>query len=165
MPLTLRPAQASDLPAINAIYNHYVRNSTCTYQTICSTEAERVTWFVGHGEKHPVVVMEEDGVVVAWGSLSKLHERQAFAHTVEDSVYVHHQHHSRGIGRTILEELLRLARQIGHHTVLGAISADQEASLALHAKLGFEQVGHLRQVGFKFDRWLDVIWVQKMIVP
>ena len=165
MSLTLRPALATDLSAINAIYNHYVLNSTCTYQTICSTEEERATWFAAHGEKHPVIVMEEDGVVIAWGSLSRLHERQAFARSVEDSIYVHHQHQGRGIGRKLLEELLHLAREIGHHTVLGAISADQEASLALHAKFGFEQMGRLREVGNKFDRWLDVIWVQKMIVP
>ena len=70
---TLRPATRRDLPAINSIYNHYVLNSTCTYQTVPSTEEERAKWFEAHGEKHPVIVAERDGAVIGWGSLSKLH--------------------------------------------------------------------------------------------
>lgn len=159
----LRPATRADLPAINAIYNHYVLRSTCTYQTIPSTEVEREEWFDAHGAKHPVIVAELDGTVVGWGSLSKLHSRQAFANSVEDSVYLHHEHVGHGLGKMVLVELLRLAREIGHHTVLGAISGDQAGSLALHEKLGFEKVAHMREVGFKFDRWLDVVWMQKML--
>jgi phosphinothricin acetyltransferase len=92
-----------------------------------------------------------------------LHERQAFAYSVEDSVYLHHEWQGRGIGSLILQELLRLAEQIGYHTVLGAISGDQSASIALHEKFGFIQTSKLREVGYKFDRWLDVVWVQKML--
>jgi phosphinothricin acetyltransferase len=159
----LRPAKREDLPAINAIYNHYVLSSTCTYQTIPSTEEDRLKWFDAHGDQHPVIVAEKDGLIVGWGSLSRLHERQAFAYSVEDSVYLHHEWQGRGIGSLILQELLRLAEQIGYHTVLGAISGDQSASIALHEKFGFIQTSKLREVGYKFDRWLDVVWVQKML--
>jgi L-amino acid N-acyltransferase len=159
----IRPATLADLPAINAIYNHYVLSSTCTYQTVPSTEGERLEWFEAHGDRHPVIVVEEGERAIGWGSLSRLHVRQAFANSVEDSIYLHHDHVGRGLGRKVLLELLRLAEEIGHHTVLGAISADQAGSLALHEKLGFEKVAHLREVGFKLGRWLDVVWMQKML--
>jgi L-amino acid N-acyltransferase len=159
----LRAATRADLPAINAIYNHYVLHSTCTYQTVPSTEQEREDWFAAHGEKHPVIVAELDGVVVGWGSLSKFHQRQAYENSVEDSIYLHHEVQGRGLGTALLAELLRLAKQIGHHTVLGGADASQAASIALHTKLGFEKVSHLKEVGFKFGRWLDVVWMQKML--
>jgi phosphinothricin acetyltransferase len=159
----LRPATSADLPAINAIYNHYVLSCTCTYQTVPSTAEEREDWFGKHGEKHPVIVAEHEGAVIGWGSLSKLHERQAFARSVEDSVYIHHAHHGRGLGKMLLTELLRLAADRGHHTVLAAISGDQERSLRLHAAFGFVEAGRIREAGYKFDRWLDVVWMQKMI--
>ncbi|MEI6534859.1 MAG: N-acetyltransferase family protein [Verrucomicrobiaceae bacterium] len=158
-----RAATRAELPAINAIYNHYVLHSTCTYQTVPSTSDERAQWFAAHGEKHPVIVAELGGIVIGWGSLSKLHERQAFANSVEDSIYLHHEHTGRGIGGKMLVELLRLAKLAGHHTVLGAICSDQAGSIALHEKLGFEKVARLREVGYKFDRWLDLVWMQKML--
>ena len=163
MSVTLRPATVDDLPIINGIYNHYVQNSTATYQTVLNTAEQRRWWFDIHGPKHPVLVAVEENEVLGWGSLSRLHERQAFAHTVEDSVYIHPDRQGRGLGKLLLAELIRLAREIGHHTVLASISADQEASLALHAKFGFEKVAHMREVGYKFDRWLDVVWMQKMV--
>ena len=161
---TLRLATCADLPIINAIYNHYVLHSTCTYQTVPSTDEERAKWFAAHGEKHPVIIVERDGEVIGWGSLSKLHERQAFANSVEDSIYLRHDCIGKGLGRVLLAELLKRAQNIGHHTVLGAISADQESSIALHQKFGFEKVAHMREVGFKFGRWLDVVWMQKMVM-
>ena len=162
---TLRPATPADLPAINAIYNHYVLHSTCTYQTVPSTEQERVHWFAGHGPKHPVIVAvdEASGAIVGWGSLSKFHQRAAYENSVEDSVYLDHEWRGRGLGSLILAELLRLAKDLGHHTVLGGIDADQAGSVALHTKFGFEKVSHLKEVGFKQGRWLDVIWMQKML--
>lgn len=163
MPPIIRPATTKDLTAINDIYNHYVVHSTCTYQTIPATEEERERWFRLHGERHPVIVVEENGEVIAWGSLSPLHERQAFMNSVEDSIYVHHQHLRRGLGRLILTDLLRLAGEIGHHTVLGAISMDQVASVRLHESFGFKQVAHFSEIGWKFDRWLDLVWLQKMV--
>jgi phosphinothricin acetyltransferase len=162
---TLRPATTADLPAINAIYNHYVLHSTCTYQTVPSTEQERADWFAVHGPKHPVIVAvdEASDAVIGWGSLSKFHQRQAYENSVEDSVYLHHECQGRGLGSMVLAELLRLAKDIGHHTVLGGADSEQIASIALHTKFGFEKVSHLKEVGFKQGRWLDVIWMQKML--
>jgi len=161
--VTLRLATVADLEAINAIYNHYVLKSTCTYQTEPETIADRRAWFDRHGPRHPVVVAQQAGEVVGWGSLSPFHARAAYRHTVENSVYVRHDVLGRGIGSVILTDLIRRAREIGHHTIVAGIDAEQVASIAFHAKQGFVQVGRLKQVGFKFGRWLDVLYMQLIL--
>jgi phosphinothricin acetyltransferase len=161
--VTLRLGAANDAEAINEIYNHYVLHSTSTYQTEPSTREERLLWFEAHGPLHPVTIAEVDGQIVGWGSLSKFHSRAAYGRSVEDSVYLRDGWRGKGIGSAVLADLIERAKALGHHTVLGGIDFEQKASLALHRKLGFEQVAHYREVGFKFGRWLDVVWMQKMI--
>jgi L-amino acid N-acyltransferase YncA len=162
-PITLRPATESDLVAINDIYNHYVHHSTCTYQEESEPLDSRRQWFRHHGDQHPIIVAEAGGQVAGWGSLSTYHARSAYGHTVENSVYVHHQHRRRGIGSRLLEELIVRARQFGYRVIIASIDGDQAASIALHAKHHFEKVGHFKQVGFKFNRWLDVIYMELML--
>jgi len=157
----LRDATAADLSAISAIYNYYVLNSTCTYQLEPESLADRQAWFALHSpDQYPVVVVETDGEVVAWGSLSRFHVRAGYDPTVEASVYISHAFQRRGFGRTILTHLLERARAAGFHTVIGGASADQVASIALQESLGFVRVGCLKEVGFKFGRWLDVVYLQ-----
>ena len=162
-PVSIRPATPDDLPAINAIYNHFVLHSTCTYQETPSTADERAAWFAAHGPNHPIIVAERDGEVVGWGSLSKFHPRSAYGKTVENSVYVRHDLHRQGIGGVLLAELLERAKSAGHHTVLALIDTAQRGSIALHEKLGFTEVARLREVGFKFGQWLDVVYLQRMV--
>src|SRR5438270_179890 len=100
----IRAATVADLRAINDIYNYYVINSTCTYQEQPESLANRKKWFEHHGPNHPVIVAELEGTVVGWGSLSAYHARSAYRRTVENSVYVHHEHHRRGIGRQLLKD-------------------------------------------------------------
>lgn len=161
--MLIRPAKAADLDAINAIYNHYVHHSTCTYQEEPSTADERAAWFTAHGPDHPVTVAESNGEVVGWGSLSRYHARSAYRRTVENSVYVRHDLHRRGIGASLLVDLIDRAAGLGHHTIIAGIDTEQTASVAIHRRFGFEHVGHLREVGFKFGRWLDVIYMQRML--
>jgi phosphinothricin acetyltransferase len=162
--IRIRLATVDDLTAINDIYNHYVLHSTCTYQTEPETIEARRAWFAAHGQSYPITCAVDDaGVIVGWGSLSRFHRRAAYARTVENSVYVHHANHRRGIGRIILNDLLERATPAGHHTIVALISADQAPSVALHAQAGFVNVGLLKEVGFKFDRWLDVTYMQKMV--
>lgn len=161
--LLIRLAAEADLVAINDMYNHYVLRSTCTYQEEPDPIEKRWDWFARHGPRHPATVAELDGQVVGWGSLSPLHSRSAYRFAVEDSVYVHHDHHRRGIGAMILEDLIARARQVGHRTIIGSIDASQTASIALHARFGFTQAGHFKQVGFKFQRWLDVVYMQLLL--
>src|SRR5690349_15730002 len=137
--IAIRAARVEDLAAINDIYNHFVLCSTCTYQTEPETMEARRAWFEAHGEKHPVTVAVEAGEVVGWGSLSAFHKRAAYGRTVENSVYVHHRHHRKGIGRALLADLIERAAALGHHTIIAGVDAEQEASVALHGALGFER--------------------------
>jgi L-amino acid N-acyltransferase len=159
----IRLATANDLVAINDIYNYYVLNSTCTYQEELEPIEGRRSWFAKHGEKHPATVALLDNQIVGWGSLSPYHARSAYRNTVENSVYVHHEFHRKGVGSVLLKDLIDRSRAIGHHTIIAGIDGEQKASLAIHEKFGFEKVAHLRQMGFKFDRWLDVIYMQLML--
>ena len=111
----------------------------------------------------PVTVAEVDGEVVGWGSLSPYHPRSAYRRTVENSVYVRHDRHRQGIGAALLADLIDRAAALGHHAIIAGIDSEQTPSVAIHRRFGFEHVGHLRQVGFKFGRWLDVIYMQRML--
>ena len=164
---SIRLATTADLPAINDIYNYYVPRSTCTYQLEPETIEDRQAWFREHPpDRYPVIVAEfpqSFGVIAGWGSLSKFRPRAAYAPTVEASVYIHHDYHRRGLGRAILVDLIERARSAGFHSLIGGASADQEASMALQESLGFQRVAHLKEVGYKFGQWLDVVYLQLML--
>jgi len=159
----LRPMTRGDLDAVNAIYNHFVRHSTCTYQLEPETAAARAAWFDDHGPAHPLLVAERGGTVVGRGSLSRYNPRGGYARTVENSVYVAHDVHRQGIGSLILGELVALARTHSHHLIVAGIDAAQEASVALHTRFDFTHAGRFSEAGFKFDRWLDVVYMQLVL--
>ena len=161
--MNLREARAEDLDAINAIYNHYVVHSTCTYQETPESIEGRREWFRRHDVTHPVIVAEIDGQVAGWASLSVYHARSAYRFTVEDSVYVADALRGRGIGSALLRDLIVRARALGHRAIIAGIDATQAASIALHARCGFVEVGRFNQVGCKFDRWLDVIYMELLL--
>lgn len=161
--ITIRPATEADLAAINDIYNHYVLQSTCTYQEEIEPIEGRRDWFRRHGKEHPVIVADMGNQIVGWGSLSPYHKRSAYRRTVENSVYVHQEFHRRGIGSLLLKELIVRARDIGHRAIIAAIDGEQPASVALHAAFRFQHVGRLQQVGFKFGRWLDVVYMELLL--
>lgn len=165
MSITIRPATEADLSAILAIYNHAVLNTTASYDYEPSTLEKRAAWFEEHrAAGMPVVAaVDEAGAVAGWGSLSTFRERIGYQYTLEHSVYVSADFRRQGIGRTIVLHTLDLARQMGKHVVVGGVDAATEPSVALHRALGFEEVGRLRQVGYKFDHWLDVIFFQRML--
>jgi len=161
---TIRLATVDDLRAINDIYNYYVPRSTCTYQLEPETIEARTQWFHAHDPKqYPVIVAEQQQEVVGWGSLSKFRERAAYSPTVEGSIYIRHDCHRQGLGRLILLDLIERARAAGYHSLIGGADAEQTASIALQESLGFKRVAHLSQVGYKFGRWLDVIYLQLML--
>ena len=159
----VRPACENDLAEINAIYNDYVLHSTCTYQLTPDTDGSRLAWFRARSDRHPVTVAELDGRIVGWASLNRYHPREAYARTVEKSVYVRSDLHRRGIGRALLADLIERARQLDHHTILACISAEQIASIALHEAFGFQKAALLRELGWKQDMWLDVVMLQLML--
>ena len=165
--MLIRLAREEDLDAIDAIYDHYVRTSTCTWQHASTSREERRAWFDAHGERHPVIVAVAedeagDEAVVGFGSLGTFRAREGYRFTVENSLYVRADRHRRGIGRALLADLLDRARALGHHAVVAGISADQPASVALHAAFGFREVARLPQVGRKFDRWIDLVLMHRL---
>ena len=160
----IRLATEADIPAINDIYNYYVHRSTCTYQLEPEPLDGRQAWFAAHPpDKYPVTVAESDGQILGWGSLSRFRDRAAYDGTVEASVYIHHDHHRRGLGRALLSDLIDRARALAYHTLIGGTSADQTASIALQESLGFTRVAHFKEVGYKFGQWLDVVFLQLML--
>ena len=161
---TIRLARTEDADVINEIYNHYVCHSTCSFQTDPSTHDERLRWLEAHGEGHPVLVAETaGGEVLGWASVSPYHTRCAYRFTVEDSIYIRNGLHGRGVGSALLAALVARCERAGHHSIIAMIAADQPASLALHRKFAFAEVAHLREVGYKFDRWIDVVFMQRML--
>lgn len=162
-PLRIRLATAHDLEAVNAIYNHYVIHSTTTYQTDPETANGRQAWFSARGPAHPVTVAETGGEVLGWAALSPFRSKGAYCHTVENSVYVRHDAWRRGIGGALLADLIQRATSLGHHTIIAVIDGEQAASIALHGRFGFVEVAHLREVGFKFGRWLNVVCMQRLV--
>jgi L-amino acid N-acyltransferase YncA len=161
--VVIRLAERRDAHGIRRIYNHYVTESTALFDMVPRTVDEQVQWLDEHAGGHPAVVAELDGEIVGFGSLSVFRPRPAYATTVEDSVYLLDGHQGRGIGRRLLEELLRLAAAHGFHAVIARITGANDASIGLHAACGFEIVGTEREVGRKFGRWLDVVEMQRMV--
>jgi len=159
--ITLRPAKQADLPAVSAIYNHYVRHSVCTFAIDPPDRMYWDDWLNEHQGPCPAIVAERENKIVGWGTLSRWNSRCAYRRTVEDSVYVADDCRGQGVGRALLGELLRLAEAQDHRTVIAQIADHQPASEALHESFGFRRVGCLEGVGFKFDRWIDVVLYQK----
>lgn len=145
------------------IYNPVVETSTATFDLVPRTLEQQRSWLSDRSGARIVLVAEDDGDVVGYAAISPYRERAAYATTVEDSVYVHDAHHGRGVGRALLEEMVSTARAHGFHAMMARIVADHEASIALHAACGFEIVGHEREVGRKFGRWLDVTLMELLL--
>jgi L-amino acid N-acyltransferase YncA len=159
----VRTALPTDVRAINAIYNHYVRTSTCTWHLTEETDEGRQAWLRGRTPAHPVLVVEIGGKVVGWGALSTYNTRQGWSTTVEDSVFIDHAYHGQGLGKLMLGELLRRAEALGHESVIARISGEQTASRRLHAALGFVEAGLLAAVGRKFGQKLDCVYMLRTL--
>jgi L-amino acid N-acyltransferase len=160
---TLREAQLGDVPGILAIYNAAIVTSPATFDLEPQTLEQRTEWFLAHGELYPILVAVDESTVLGYACLSPFRDKPAYAKTVETSVYVHPDAHRRGVGRALVSAILDRARNLGYHTVVAGITAGNEASERLHQRFGFEKVGTLREVGYKFDQWHDVHFYQLML--
>jgi L-amino acid N-acyltransferase len=160
----IRPAVVADSTPILEIYNLEVRTSLVTFDLVPRTEAEQRTWITDRSGAHAVLVaVDDDGTVAGFGALSPYRERPGYSTTVEDSIYVHRDHRGRGMGRLLLAELVDTATAHGFHALMAKIVAGHEASITLHAAAGFEVVGHEREVGRKFGKWLDVVLMERLL--
>jgi phosphinothricin acetyltransferase len=166
MPVKVRLAGRDDAEAIRSIYNREVVGSTVTFDLVPRSLDDQIAWIDEHSGAHPAVVAVDDlGEVCGFGSLSPWRSRPAYRTTVEDSVYVHPDHQGQGVGRAVLEELVRLAGLHGFHAVIARIVGGHEASIGLHRACGFEHIGTEREVGRKFGKWLDVVLMQLLVQP
>jgi phosphinothricin acetyltransferase len=164
MNITIRPAAADDMAAVNDIRNHYVRTSTAIYTDAESSPAERMQWFRERDTLlHPITVACRGGEVVGWGSLSSFSDKCGYRLTLENSVYVRAGEFRQGIGRLLLDDLIQRAAAAGAHTIIARVDSEQIPSLRLHENSGFFEAGRLKEAGFKFGRWLDVIYLQKLL--
>jgi L-amino acid N-acyltransferase len=159
----IRLARPDDAEAIREIYNHWVTTSTVTFDLVPRSAPEQDQWLSDRSGAHAVIVADDEGTIAGFASLSPYRDRPAYSTTVEDSVYLHPDHRGRGVGRRLLEELMALATQHGFHSVVARIVGGHDASIALHEAVGFELVGTEREIGRKFNRWLDVVVMQRLL--
>lgn len=159
-----RLAEAGDAEAMLEIYNAEVLGGTATFDLVPRTLAEQRRWLDEHAGIHSAVVaVDDDGTLAGFASISPYRPRPAYLTTVEDSVYVRPEARGQGVGRLVLSDVVRLAGAHGFHTVIARINAEGHGSIALHHACGFSLVGTERQVGRKFNRWLDVVVMQRML--
>lgn len=156
-------AAPDDAAAIRRIYNIEVDNYPSTFDVVPRTLEDQRQWLAARSGVFSTVVATAEGAVVGFASLSPYKDRAAYNTTVENSVYVSRDHGQLGIGRLLMEHLLQSARESGFHSVIARIEASSEASMRLHESTGFKLVGIEREVGRKFNRWLDVAIMQLML--
>lgn len=164
---TIRHATESDLPAITEIFNEAILNTTASFYVEPRTVEDRKAWFETHNERFPVLVaeVEDDGElkVVGWASLNQWSVRAAYDGTAETSFYVKESHRGLGIGTELKKETIAEAKRLGFHTLLARMADGSDASIHVNQKFEFEYKGTMKEVGFKFGRYIDVHLYQLML--
>lgn len=161
--MEIRSAYRDDVRAILHIYNDAIVHTTATFDLQEKSLTEMNVWFDAHNEMYPVIVAEEDSIVLGYCSLSPFREKEAYKQTVEISVYVGKQARGKGIAKKLLGRILQLAEETGHHTIIAGITKGNDISVKLHEQMGFTYVGCFREVGYKFNEWQDVLFYQYII--
>jgi len=160
----IRVAGEGDLEAITAIYNDAVLTTTASWDDEVVTLENRRAWLVEHGtEPNVTLVAELDGEVVGFAGYGRYREKAGYDLTVEHSVYLAPAARGQGLGTRLLAELVTAATDRGIHVMIGGLSADNETSLRLHQRLGFVETARMPEVGKKFGRWLDLVFVQRIL--
>ena len=160
----IRDAIESDLPAILAITNEAIANTTAVWNSTPATLEARTAWMRDRQARgFPVLVATDGGKVLGFASFGDFRPFEGYLHTVEHSIYVAPEAQGRGVGKALLEALVGRARALGKHVIVGGIEAGNTASIALHARAGFVETGRLPEVGRKFGRWLDLVFMQLML--
>jgi L-amino acid N-acyltransferase YncA len=164
--MRIRDVSEGDAKAIAAIYAHHVLHGTASYEVDPPSTDEtvaKIRRITGPG--WPFLVAEAEGSVAGYAYATQFRDRAAYRFTCEDSIYVDPQMIRRGIGAALLEALMRRSADYGFRTMIAVIGGAEPASIALHAKCGFAEVGRLTAVGFKFGRWLDSVYMQRRLTP
>jgi phosphinothricin acetyltransferase len=162
--VTVRHATGDDLPRILEIYNDVILHTTAVYDYEPHTLEMRQQWFELKKEQgFPVFVAAENGLVAGLSSIGPFRAWAAYKYSVENSVYVASEYRGRGIGKLLIPPLINSARELKLHTILAGIDASNKASLKLHEHFGFHEVAYFKEVGYKFNRWLDLKFLQLIL--
>ncbi len=155
--MNIRPCQPGDVAQITEIYNHYITHTTITFEEQPLTVEQMRARIEAYTQLYPwLVAANDEGQVLGYAYASKWKERAAYRHTAESTIYLRHGCEGQGVGKALYGELLKQIRQQGCHVVLGCIAIPNDASIGLHEHMGFVKVAHFKEVGRKFDNWLDV---------
>lgn len=162
--IQIRTATEADLQAILDIYNDAVLNTTAVYDYEPHTLEMRRQWFrIKEAQGYPVFAAEENGRVVGFSSIGPWRAWAAYKYSVENSIYVAAGQRGKGIGKKLLEPLIKAAEELDLHTIIAGIDSTNEVSIKLHEGFGFKEVGHFVQAGYKFGRWLDLTFMQLVL--
>ena len=162
--LQVRDAREDDLAAVLAIYNDVIATTTAVYRDDPATLDDRLEWWQARtAQGYPVLVAVEDDAVVGFASFGDFRVWPGYRYTVEHSVHVRADRRGSGVGQALMPPLIARARGLGKHVMMAGVDADNDGSIRFHERLGFERVGHLREVGFKFGRRLDLVFLQLLL--
>lgn len=161
----IRDAEAEDVPSILELYNHAVRETTAAWTGCEETLDDRLTWFEDRKSRgFPVIVaVDAEDNVAGFASYGPFRAKEGYRFTAEHTVYVDPSRHRQGIGRTLMIRLIDIAEAGGVHVLVGGVDGDNLASIRLHEALGFEVTGRLPQTGTKFGRWLDLVFLTRVL--
>ncbi len=164
MSAIVRAATEQDVPAIADILNEAIVNTLATWMHHPFSLEDRYEWFsIRRVQDFPILVADVDGTVAGYSTFGPFRAYDGYARTVEHSVYIHKDFRRRGLGRALMAPLIEASRARGDHVMVGAIGLPNDASVALHAQLGFVEVGRMPEVGWKFDAWRDLLLMQKVL--
>jgi len=162
----IRVAALADFEAITAIYNEVVLHSTATYNETPATVDERVAWWRSRqAQDYPVLVAVEDDTVVGFASFGDFRAWPGYRYTVEGTIHLAPAARGRGLGRQLLDALVERARGLGKHILIAGVDSENAASLRFLTRYGFQQVGQLQEVGYKFGRYLNLVFLQYWLTP
>ena len=159
----IRAAAAADADEVCLIYNQGIEDRIATLETELRTPDERRLWLSSRGPRHPVIVAEEQGRVVGWGSLNSFNPRAAYDHAADFSVYIERAWRGKGVGRTLLEALIERARALGYHKLVLAAFPFNDMGMRLYERVGFRRVGVYEEHGFVDGRWVDIVIMEKLL--
>ncbi len=162
--IIIRNAVADDLPQLLVIYNDIITNTTAVWHDEQHTLAMRQEWFdLKIEEGFPIFVAVENNIIAGFSTIGQFRPWIGFRYTVENSIYVATDSRGKGVAKLLMSPLIEAAKNLGIHAIVAGIEAGNEASIALHEKFGFIEVAHFKEVGFKFNKWMDLKFLELIV--